>query len=76
MNPAKLFQLKSAWERFTLAHPKFPLFLRAVSEKNVITEGTVIEISITTADGRNFATNMKLTADDVQLFETVKEAVQ
>ena len=43
MNPAKLFQLKSSWDRFTAAHPKFPMFLRAVSGSDVIKEGTIIE---------------------------------
>lgn len=76
MNPAKLFQLKASWDRFTAAHPKFPMFLRAVSGNDVIKEGTVIEVNITTADGRNFSTNVKLTPEDMQLFSDVKEAVK
>lgn len=76
MNPAKLFQLKASWDRFTAAHPKFPLFLRAVSGNDVIKEGTIIEVNITTADGRNFSTNVKLTPEDMQLFADVKETVK
>ncbi len=38
MNPAKIFQLKASWDRFAAAHPKFPLFLRAVSDGNVMQE--------------------------------------
>ena len=41
MNPAKIFQLKASWDRFAAAHPKFPLFLRAVSDGNVMQEGTI-----------------------------------
>ena len=76
MNPAKLFQLKASWDRFAAAHPKFPLFLRAVSEHNVIQEGTMAEITITTADGRKYATNVKLTANDMQLFDDVRQMVK
>mgnify|MGYP006954157712 CR=1 FL=1 len=54
MNPAKIFQLKASWDRFAAAHPKFPLFLRAVSDGNVMQEGTIAEITITTADGRKY----------------------
>ena len=76
MNPAKLFQLKSSWDRFTAAHPKFPLFLRAVSGNDVIKEGTIIEVNITTADGRNYSTNVKLSPEDMQLFADVKETAK
>lgn len=76
MNPAKIFQLKASWDRFAAAHPKFPLFLRAVSDNDVIREGTVIEVNITTAEGKNFATNVKLTADDMHLFSDVREIVK
>ena len=76
MNPAKLFQLKASWDRFAAAHPKFPLFLRAVSDNNVIQEGTIAEITITTADGHKYATNVKLTANDMQLFDDVRQMVK
>lgn len=76
MNPAKLFQLKSSWERFSSSHPKFPMFLRAVSGSDVIKEGTIIEVNITTDDGRNFSTNVKLTPDDMQLFSDVKDTLK
>ena len=52
------------------------MFLRAVSGKDVIKEGTIIEVNITTDDGRNFSTNVKLTAEDMQLFADVKDTVK
>ena len=76
MNPAKLFQLKSSWDRFTAARPKLPMFLRAVSGSDVIKEGTIIEVNITTADGRSFSTNVRLTPEDMQLFSDVKDTVK
>ena len=76
MNPAKIFQLKASWDGFAAAHPKFPLFLRAVSDGNVMQEGTIAEITITTADGRKYETNLKLTANDLQLFDDVRQIVK
>ena len=73
---AKIFQLKASWDRFAAAHPKFPLFLRAVSDGNVMQEGTIAEITITTADGRKYETNLKLTANDLQLFDDVRQIVK
>lgn len=32
INPLKLLQLKSAWDQFTGRHPKFPSFLKALSQ--------------------------------------------
>ena len=46
MNPMKLLQLKSAWDRVKANHPKFPKYLSAVRQK-AIREGTVIEFKVT-----------------------------
>ena len=51
MNPMKLLQIKASWEQFKARHPKFPSFLNAVS-KGAVTEGALIEMTITTADGK------------------------
>ena len=39
-------------------------------------EGTIIEVNITTADGRSFSTNVRLTPEDMQLFSDVKDTVK
>ncbi len=75
MNPAKIFQLKASWDHFADSHPKFPLFLRAVSDNNAIQEGTIAEITITTTDGRKYATNVKLTENDMHLFDDIRQMV-
>lgn len=41
MNPMNLFQLKKLWIEFTARHPKFPNFIKAVSQ-NAIQEGTIL----------------------------------
>ena len=53
-------KIKSGMDRFRANHPKFPLFLRAVSQ-DALVEGSIIEI-----------TNVKLKADDMELFDSFK----
>lgn len=75
MNPLAILQLKNSWESFQKNHPKFPLFLRAVSQ-NAMAEGTIIEMNVTTAEGRTFSSNLKLTASDIELFRQLQELSQ
>lgn len=58
MNPMKLLQIKNMWDGFVSRHPKFPNFLKAVSQ-NGIQEGTVLEVQITTPEGKTFTSNYK-----------------
>ncbi|MBR4341474.1 MAG: hypothetical protein IKP88_01980 [Lachnospiraceae bacterium] len=71
MNISAIWKLKSAWEQFTKEHPKFPLFLEAVQNTG-IQEGTVIGISVTDPEGKVIETNIKVTASDLELYETLK----
>jgi hypothetical protein len=72
INPAKLFKMKSLWERFVENHPKFPQFMNAV-QSNGINEGSVIEITVTTPDGKNISTNVRITATDKEMFAELAE---
>lgn len=72
INPAKLFKIKNSWEGFAASHPKFVQFLGAV-RRSALKEGTVIEINVTTADGKTLSSNMKLTASDIQMFKDLTE---
>lgn len=71
MNPTTLFKIKGMWDRFTAAHPKFPMFMRAVQQKG-IQEGTILAMSVTTPSGEKIETNLRLTAEDMELFEELK----
>lgn len=71
INPMQLLKLKNIWSKFEENHPKFPLFLKAVSQEG-LHEGTVIEVNVTTADGRNFASNLKIRPEDLELIEELK----
>ena len=68
---AMLQKLKSGIDRFRANHPKFPLFLKAVSQ-DALREGSVIEIRVTTPEGKNCCSNVRLNADDMELMETLK----
>lgn len=70
-NPAMLFQAKNMWERFQNNHPKFPRFLQVVGNE-YMQEGTVIEISVTKADGENLTSNIKLNKEDMDLISMIK----
>lgn len=71
MNPLHLMQFKGMWDEFTSRHPKFPLFLNAVSQHG-ITEGTVIEVQIKRPDGKEFSSNLKISQEDMALFQKLK----
>lgn len=66
-----LSKMKNAMETFLRNHPKFPLFLNAVSQ-DALVEGTIIEINVTTPEGKNYCTNVKLKSSDLELMETLK----
>jgi len=72
MNISAIWKLKGAWEKFTNNHPKFPLFLDAMQRKG-IQEGTVIAISFTDVEGKTIETNIKVTASDIELYESLKD---
>ena len=69
MNLGNLMQLKSSWAAFTRNHPKFPKFLQAAS--TAVKEDTLIEIKITTAEGKVIETNLKVKASDIELVKNL-----
>lgn len=71
MNLTNLMQFQKMWSDFTSRHPKFPMFLNAVSQYG-IEEGTVIEVQIKRPDGKEFATNLKIAHEDMELFRNLK----
>ena len=68
---AMIQKLKTSMDTFRNNHPKFPLFLDAVS-KDALMEGTIIEITVTTPQGKNYCTNVKLKPEDMELMESFK----
>jgi len=72
INPAKLLKLKGAWDIFAQNHPKFPKFMKAIHQ-NDMQEGTIIEINVTSPDGKILSSNIKLKESDVTLFGELSE---
>lgn len=72
MNPADLFRFRGNWQKFVSNHPKFPMFLGALKNTN-ITEGTIVELKVTTTDGRDLCTNVKLTRSDLDMINDIKK---
>lgn len=71
MNIQAMMQMKKAWDTFKTNHPKFPGFLKAA--QGTLREGTIIEFKITTAEGRTIESNLKLTASDMELMESIRQ---
>lgn len=74
MNPMAMMKVKGLMDKFRENHPKVPLFFSAAAQN--INEGSIIEISVTTAGGKNLCTNMRVTAEDMELLAQLKDAVQ
>ncbi|MBE5961938.1 MAG: hypothetical protein E7256_11270 [Lachnospiraceae bacterium] len=72
LNPTKLFKIKGAWDRFVQNHPKFPMFLQAIN-RGAIREGSIVEIKVTTPEGKEISSNVKVTASDIELFQEISE---
>ena len=68
---AMLQKVKECVDLFRPNKKKIKLFLKAVSQ-NALKEGTIIEWNVTTTDGENYCSNLKLTADDMELMEYLK----
>lgn len=68
---AMIQKLKGCMDSFRVNHPKFPLFLNAVSQDALI-EGSVVEITVTTPEGRNYCSNLKLKQEDLEFIECLK----
>lgn len=71
-NPMELMKIMGLWNSFKSNHPKFPKFMAAAAQPGVITANTILEMKITTADGRTLETNMKITESDMELFQQLK----
>ena len=67
-------QFKNSWQTFTRNHPKFPAFWRAVY-KHGIQENMIIEFKVIEPDGKELASNIRVTKSDLELFENLKKMI-
>ena len=71
MNPAAIMKIMNAKNKFTKNHPKFVAFLTMIFSRG-ITEGTIIEITITRPGEQPVTSNMKVQDTDIELMEQLK----
>ncbi|GFI23819.1 hypothetical protein IMSAGC011_02609 [Lachnospiraceae bacterium] len=71
MDFSAIMKFKGAWDTFTRNHPKFMPFMQAVG-REAVTDGTIIEVKVTSPEGKEYNTNMKITQSDLDLFEQLK----
>ena len=72
MNIGALLSLKNAWDSFRANHPKFPAFLKDISDRG-LPEGTVLEMTVSYADGSRVRMNISVKEEDLALLKTLQE---
>lgn len=72
INPAIVMKIMNAKNKFTQNHPKFVAFLNVVFSGG-IEEGTVIEITVTKPGQAALTSNIRVTQEDLELMDTLKE---
>jgi len=67
MNPMQLMKLKERFEIFQRQHPKVLPFFRSLNGQ--VPVGSVIELKVTSPDGTEKVSNIKVTEDDLKTIE-------
>ena len=70
-NPADIMKLMGMKNKFESSHPKFVSFIKDVASRG-ISEGDILEVTISRANGEKTTANLRVTADDVQMVEDNK----
>ena len=71
-NFINFFFLKKTNKKKNLNQTKFKNFMNAVWREQALKQVAVIEISITSPEGKNYCSNIKLNAADIEMFEQLK----
>ncbi len=71
VNPASVMKLMNAKNKFSDNHPRFVAFLNMIFSRG-ITEGTIIEITVTRPGEEPITSNMKVQQSDLELMEELK----
>lgn len=69
-NPASILQFRKDWGEFEQRHPKFVTFLGTMF-KTGLSEGSIVEISVTLPDGKKVESNMKISAEDLEFMRNI-----
>ena len=71
MNPMDMMQIGSKIQTFNAQHPKFGAFIREAGP-DAMREGSVLEMKVTSPEGKEYITNIKLTKEDIELMELLR----
>jgi len=74
MNPFEMLQMKGRIENFGRQHPRVAAFFAENHQE--LREGAIVEIRITSPEGRSIVTNMRLTAEDEATINGMKEMMK
>ncbi len=72
INPMHMMKYKERLDKFNQQHPKFGQFIMAAASQGAEV-GSVVEIKITRPDGREMVSNIRLTEDDIETLQMVKD---
>ncbi len=72
MNPVAAIKYLNLLNRFKANHPKLPQFIKAAG--TIADVDTVVEMTVTTSEGKKIVANIKLTADDLRIIDEIKKA--
>lgn len=71
MNPLAALKIKNMLTVFRENHPKVPQFFKAAY--GILDVGSVVEMSITTSEGKRIVTNIKVSESDLEQIREIKE---
>ena len=71
MNPMALIKVKGLIDKFSSKHPKVVLFLKNCGRE--LREDSIVELKITNPEGKEMCTNMRITKEDIELFQQIKD---
>ncbi len=71
MNPAEMMKVMGAFKNFQAAHPKAVSFFQVVFGSGIPAD-TVMELTVTKPGEEPMTTNIKVTQQDLELFESLK----
>ena len=72
MNPAAMMQIAAAFKKFEATHPKFVAFVKTMFGRG-ITEGTIIELTVTNPGQDPVTTNIRVQQSDLELMRELQE---
>ncbi|MBQ2086205.1 MAG: hypothetical protein II464_08055 [Oscillospiraceae bacterium] len=73
LNPMVLLKIRKMWGQFTSAHPRLLPYINELRSSGYVGEGSVIDVTVTSPDGRDLRYNMRVTADDLELIGAVTD---